>query len=174
VRGKSRQARVVDLHQLRTLDAVSRYVMQDRPTEAASPLVFLVGGRGARRREPLSYQAVVRGFACRLQRLGLRSPEKNPHALRHTHYTAMWDGGMRELALQRRLGHASPESTRIYTRVSDEAVEVVAQQDRDVGRDPAVSARRQDQHPTRVLHCIHRQPVLAQGGRSVTMVVRPS
>ena len=29
---------------------------------------------------------------------------------------------MRELALQRRLGHASPESTRIYTRVSDERV----------------------------------------------------
>ena len=29
---------------------------------------------------------------------------------------------MRELALQRRLGHASPESTRIYTRVSDEQV----------------------------------------------------
>ena len=45
-----------------------------------------------------------------------------PHALRHTHATAMWEGGMRELALQKRLGHASPESTRIYTRVSDEQV----------------------------------------------------
>lgn len=29
---------------------------------------------------------------------------------------------MRELALQKRLGHASPESVRIYTRVSDEQV----------------------------------------------------
>jgi len=29
---------------------------------------------------------------------------------------------MRELALQKRLGHASPESIRIYTRVSDEQV----------------------------------------------------
>ncbi len=29
---------------------------------------------------------------------------------------------MRELALQRRLGHASPESTRIDTRVSDQQV----------------------------------------------------
>jgi integrase/recombinase XerD len=29
---------------------------------------------------------------------------------------------MRELALQKRLGHASPESTRIYTRVWDETV----------------------------------------------------
>ena len=29
---------------------------------------------------------------------------------------------MRELTLQKRLGHASPESTRLYTRVSDPAV----------------------------------------------------
>jgi len=36
--------------------------------------------------------------------------------------TAMWEAGMRELALQRRLGHTSPESTRIYTRVSDAQV----------------------------------------------------
>jgi integrase/recombinase XerD len=29
---------------------------------------------------------------------------------------------MRELTLQKRLGHASPESTRVYTRVSDPVV----------------------------------------------------
>jgi integrase len=34
----------------------------------------------------------------------------------------MWEAGMRELTLQRRLGHASPESTRVYTRVSDAVV----------------------------------------------------
>jgi hypothetical protein len=34
----------------------------------------------------------------------------------------MWEGGMRELSLQKRLGHASPESTRLYTRVSDAQV----------------------------------------------------
>jgi integrase/recombinase XerD len=34
----------------------------------------------------------------------------------------MWEGGMRELTLQKRLGHASPESTRLYTRVSDSAM----------------------------------------------------
>jgi integrase len=45
-----------------------------------------------------------------------------PHALRHTHATRMWEAGMRELTLQKRLGHASPESTRIYTRVSDAVV----------------------------------------------------
>lgn len=34
----------------------------------------------------------------------------------------MWESGMRELALQKRLGHASPESMRIYTRVCDDQV----------------------------------------------------
>ena len=122
VRAKSRQERVVDLHEPRTLDAVNRYVLHERPLDALSPFVFLVGGHGSRRTEPLSYQALARGFARRLDRLGIRAPEKTPHALRHTHATAMWEGGMRELALQKRLGHASPESMRIYTRVSDDQV----------------------------------------------------
>lgn len=122
-RAKARRERVVDLHEPRTLDAVSRYVLHERPAEAQSPFVFLVGGTGgARRCDPLSYQAIARGFARRLDRLGIRTPEKTAHALRHTHATAMWEAGMRELALQRRLGHASPESMRIYTRVSDEQV----------------------------------------------------
>jgi integrase len=121
-RAKGRRERVVDLHEPRTLDAVSRYVLDERPVEAASPFVFLVGGSGTRRCEPLSYQAIARGFARRLDRLGIRTPEKTPHALRHTHATMMWEDGMRELALQRRLGHASPESMRSYTRVCDEQV----------------------------------------------------
>lgn len=121
-RAKARHERVVDLHEPRTLDAVNRYVLHERPLETESPFVFLVGGSRTRRCEPLSYQAVARGFARRLDRLGIRTPEKTPHALRHTHATAMWEGGMRELALQKRLGHASPESISIYTRVSDEQV----------------------------------------------------
>lgn len=121
-RAKARHERVVDLHEPRTLDAVNRYVLHERPLEGDSPFLFLVGGLGSRRDEPLSYQAVARGFARRLDRLGIRTPDTTPHALRHTHATAMWEGGMRELALQKRLGHASPESIRIYTRVSDDQV----------------------------------------------------
>ncbi len=122
VRAKSRRERVVDLHEPRTLDAVNRYLLHERPPDALSPFIFLVGGRGSRRLEPLSYDALARGFARRLERLGIRAPEKTPHALRHTHATAMWEAGMRELTLQKRLGHASPESIRVYTRVSDDQV----------------------------------------------------
>jgi integrase len=72
--------------------------------------------------EPLGYDGLVRMFTRACTRAGIREPWVTPHALRHTHATRMWEGGMRELTLQKRLGHASPESTRIYTRVSDPAV----------------------------------------------------
>lgn len=104
VRGKSRTERLVDLHEPRTLEALSRYMMHERPLDATSPFVFLVGGNGKRRLEPLGYDAVVRLFAPRLDKLGIRRSEATPHALRHTHATAMWEGG-------------------IYTRVSDDARE---------------------------------------------------
>jgi integrase len=96
--------------------------MRERPQEADTPILFLVGGNGSRRHEALSYSALVRLFARACSRARIRAPWVTPHALRHTHATRMWEGGMRELTLQRRLGHASPEATRAYTRVSDSSV----------------------------------------------------
>lgn len=122
VRTKSRTERVVDLHQPETLLAVSDYVMAERPQEAESPYLFLIGGKGKRRDEPLGYHALVKLFERHCERLGIREPWITPHALRHTHATKLWEGGMRELTLQKRLGHASPESTRMYTRVADPVV----------------------------------------------------
>lgn len=121
-RSKSRVERVVDLHDGDTLDTVNAYVMHDRPREPGTPFVFLVGGRGGRGTEPLSYAALAKFFARAADRAGIRGPGVSAHALRHTHATRMWEAGMRELTLQRRLGHASPESTRLYTRVSDKTV----------------------------------------------------
>lgn len=137
VRQKSRTERVVDLHEAATLEAVSAYVMGERPADAESSLMFLVGGRGRRRCEPLSYAALARLFARACTRAGIRAPWVTPHSLRHTHATRMWEMGMRELTLQRRLGHASPESTRLYTRVSDP--QVVAEYRRALGLDAAAS-----------------------------------
>jgi integrase len=121
-RTKSRVERVIDLHEPETLAVLSEYVLRERPHDTESPFVFLIGGQGQRRHEPLSYAALVKLFARRCERLGIRAPWVTPHTLRHTHATRMWEGGMRELTLQKRLGHASPESTRIYTRVSDARV----------------------------------------------------
>jgi integrase len=121
-RTKSRTERVVDLLQPETLQAVSDYVMYERPSDAMNSYVFLVGGRGKKRCEPLSYYALVKLFARHCERLGIRTPWVTPHALRHTHATQMFESGMRELTLQKRLGHASPQSTQVYTRVADPLV----------------------------------------------------
>ncbi len=102
--------------------------MQERPQDTDCQFVFLVGGQGKKRCEPLSYHALVKLFQRHCERLGIREPWVTPHALRHTHATRLWEGGMRELALQKRLGHASPESTRLYTRVSDPIVVAEYQQ----------------------------------------------
>lgn len=133
VRQKSRRERVVDLHEGHALAAVSDYVLHERPADATTSLVFLVGGNSQRRLEPLGYDALVRMFARAAERAGVREPWLTPHSLRHTHATRMWDQGMRELALMRRLGHASPDSTSIYTQVSDPAV--VAEYRRALGVD---------------------------------------
>ena len=132
-RSKSRTERMVDVHEAMTLEAVSAYILHERPREASSPILFLVGGPGQRRAEPLSYAALARMFARACERAGFRAPWVTPHALRHTHATRMWEAGMRELTLQKRLGHASVEATRLYTRVSDASV--VAEYRRAVGLD---------------------------------------
>jgi integrase len=83
----------------------------------------------------MSYAALAKLFRRACQRAGLDEPWMTPHSLRHTHATRMWEGGMRELTLQKRLGHASAESTRLYTRISDPAV--VADYRRALGLDSA-------------------------------------
>lgn len=122
VRTKSRTERVVDLLLPATLKAVSDYVMFERPADTQIPYVFLVGGGGKRRAEALGYHALVKLFARHCDRLDIRNPWLTPHALRHTHATRMFEQGMRELTLQKRLGHVSPASTQVYTRVSDAVV----------------------------------------------------
>lgn len=122
VRQKSRHDRVVDLLEDRALPLLNSYVMSERPREADSELIFLISGTGPRRGDPLSYDGLVRMFTRACQRAGVRQPWLTPHSLRHTHATRMFEGGMRDLTLMKRLGHASPDSTRIYTRVADREV----------------------------------------------------
>jgi len=66
-----------------TLQTLSDYVMHERPTGGITTHAFLLGGRGRRRNEPLSYHALVKMFVRRCARLGIRTPWITPHALRH-------------------------------------------------------------------------------------------
>lgn len=119
VRTKSRCERFVDLLEPEALAALSDYVTVERPHDTTAQHLFLVGGRGCRRSEPLGYDAFVKLFRRLRTKAGLSENWITPHTLRHTHATRLWDGGMRELALQKRLGHASLNATRAYTLVSD-------------------------------------------------------
>jgi hypothetical protein len=56
----------------RALPALSDYVMRERPAEVDCPWVFLVGSRGKRWCEPLSYDAMVRMFARAAKWAGVR------------------------------------------------------------------------------------------------------
>jgi integrase/recombinase XerD len=118
-RQKSRRDRVVDLLEGRALPAVNRYVLLERPADAETTLVFLIGGHGSRRGDAFSYDGLVRMFRRASVRAGVRDAWLTPHSLRHTHATRMAELGMRELTLMKRLGHASPDSTRVYTRITD-------------------------------------------------------
>jgi integrase/recombinase XerD len=121
VRQKSRRERVVDLHEGRAQAAVNDYVLHERPQDTGRREVFLVS-KGRHRGEALGYDGLARMFARTAERAGVRTAWLSPHALRHTHATRMFEGGMRELTLMARLGHASPDSLRVYTRVADPEV----------------------------------------------------
>lgn len=122
VRTKSRTERVVDIHEREALEVISHYVANERPRDAPTRHVFLVCGKGKGATNALTYAALAKMFRRRCADAGLDEPWITPHALRHTHATWLWESGMRELALQKRLGHVSFESTRTYTRVSDAAM----------------------------------------------------
>jgi hypothetical protein len=63
VRAKSRFERVVDLYEPATLTALNEYVLAHRPADGGNPFVFLVGGRGQCRAEPLSYAPLAKLFS---------------------------------------------------------------------------------------------------------------
>lgn len=121
VRTKSRAERVVDLLEPETLSALSAYITHERPRTGSSQHIFVAGG-GSTVGQPLGYAAVAKWFSRKRRSAGLTGSSSTIHSLRHTHATRMWEAGMSELSLQRRLGHASFESTRMYTEITDEAM----------------------------------------------------
>ncbi|MEU1369128.1 site-specific integrase [Streptomyces sp. NPDC005803] len=73
----------------------------------------------------MNHWATTRWCGClarAAQRAGGRDAWLTPHSLRHTHATRMFEAGMRELTLMTRLGHATPDSMKVFTRVSDPEV----------------------------------------------------
>jgi integrase/recombinase XerC len=112
--GKGGKPRVVVVGEV-ALGALARYLERGRPalaTGAAQRALFL--NRSGGRLSDRSARAVVQRWR---RRAGL--PETvSPHTLRHSFATHLLDGGADLRVVQDLLGHASLNTTQVYTHVS--------------------------------------------------------
>lgn len=115
VAGKGRRERRAPLGAV-GLRALSAWIRKGRPRFAApgtGDRVFLASGGG-----PLGRRGVYAVVKAAVIRAGI-DPEASPHTLRHTFATHLVQGGADLRAVQEMLGHASINTTQIYTQLED-------------------------------------------------------
>ncbi len=96
--------------------AVERYVKEGRPGLAAGKEAALFLNRFGGRLTARSVQTIVRKYAAKA---GLPR-EAHPHLLRHSFATHLLEGGADLRVVQELLGHSSPNTTQVYTHVTEE------------------------------------------------------
>lgn len=116
VRGKGNKERVV-LVGRPARRALAAYLQQGRPRIATGAEAALFLNRNGGRLSARGVQGLVRKYALAA---GL-DQRVFPHLLRHTYATHMLEGGADLRVLQELLGHASINSTQIYTHVTERA-----------------------------------------------------
>lgn len=115
VRGKGNKERMVLLGGP-AVEAVRRYLAQGRPRLVAGAEAALFVNRDGGRLSARSIQKVVRTYALKA---GIDT-RVWPHLLRHSFATHLLDGGAELRVVQELLGHASAQTTQIYTHVTEE------------------------------------------------------
>jgi integrase/recombinase XerC len=124
VLGKGRKERSVPFG-LPALRAVDRWCVHGRPRwirEGSGPALFL-GVRGGR----IDAGTVRRIVHARLGQVD-GAPDMGPHGLRHSAATHLLEGGADLRSVQEMLGHASLNTTQIYTHVSIERLRAAYRQ----------------------------------------------
>lgn len=114
VLGKGRKERTVPFGQP-ALRALDRWCIHGRPlwVRARSGPALFLGVRGGR----IDAGTVRRVVHARLSKVE-GAPDMGPHGLRHTAATHLLEGGADLRSVQELLGHASLNTTQIYTHVS--------------------------------------------------------
>ncbi|MCH7523324.1 MAG: tyrosine recombinase [Chloroflexi bacterium] len=115
VRGKGNKERIVLIGRPAT-QALQRYLREGRPKLARAGETALFINRDGKRLSGRSVQKIVRKHALMA---GL-DQRVFPHLLRHSFATHMLDGGAELRVVQELLGHASANTTQIYTHVTEE------------------------------------------------------
>lgn len=116
--GKGSKQRMVPLGE-RAIEVIEEYLQQSRPTLVANrdpketPWIIL-SRTGQRLRREAIWELIKR-YA---KRVGI-DPETSPHTLRHSFATHLLAGGADLRLIQEMLGHASIETTQIYTQVEN-------------------------------------------------------
>ncbi len=116
--GKGSKQRMVPLGE-RAIEVIEEYLHHSRPTLVANrdpketPWI-IVSRTGQRLRREAIWELIKR-YA---KRVGI-DPETSPHTLRHSFATHLLAGGADLRLIQEMLGHASIETTQIYTQVEN-------------------------------------------------------
>jgi integrase/recombinase XerD len=103
----------------RAIEVIEEYLQQSRPILVANrdpkdtPWI-IVSRTGQRLRREAIWELIKR-YA---KRVGI-DPETSPHTLRHSFATHLLAGGADLRLIQEMLGHASIETTQIYTQVEN-------------------------------------------------------
>lgn len=133
VHGKGNRERIVPVGEP-AARAIQDWLRAGRPelaTENSGPALFL-GTRGGRL-HPTSARRIVH---ARIAEVG-DMPDLSPHGLRHSAATHLLEGGADLRSVQEILGHASLQTTQIYTHVSAERLKQVHRQAHPRGTHPA-------------------------------------
>jgi site-specific recombinase XerD len=115
VRGKGNKERIVLLG-APAEKAIHRYLLRGRPKLATGAEMALFVNRDGKRLSGRSIEKIVRQHALKA---GL-DQRVWPHLLRHSFATHLLDGGADLRVVQDLLGHASAQTTQIYTHVTEE------------------------------------------------------